>query len=67
MAALDDKITELQNSITAESATVQAAVDAISKVTAGEVTPAQLQALSDIQAKVDANNAALTAAIKTIG
>ena len=62
MAQLDTDIAKLQTSVVALTGAVTAAVKLIADLQAQGVSAAQLQALSDAAATLDAQTAALTAA-----
>lgn len=74
MSQLDDKITALQASVTAESAVIDSAVTliggiqgqiqaAVAAALAAGATPAELQSLTDLGAAIDAKKTALAAAV----
>lgn len=74
MAQLDDQIAALQNEVTAETGIEQSAIvllngipaliqTAIAQAQAAGATPAELQALSDLQTKLTTSSTALAAAV----
>ena len=74
MAALDDAIAKLQADVTAEATVEQSAItllngipkliaDAVSAALAQGATPAQLKALTDLSASIEANTTGLSAAV----
>ena len=74
MAALDDKIAELKAAVAEETSVEQSAItlingipaliaDAVSKAQAAGATPAQLQALTDLQTSIASNATGLQSAV----
>jgi len=74
MSALDDKITQLQADVTAETTVEQSAIaliqgipklitDAVTAALAQGATSAQLQSLTDLATTIEANSASLGAAV----
>ncbi len=74
MAALDDKITELQAAVEQETTVEQSAItlikgipaliaDAVAKAQAAGATDAQLQALTDLQSKITSSATDLGTAV----
>jgi hypothetical protein len=72
--ALDDALTQLQADVTSENTVIDSAVtllngipamiaDAVAKATAAGATPAELQAVTDLSAAIQAKAQALSAAV----